>query len=257
MEYFSAQDALATALTFSNVQSQIVYRYHKEYNMGHRSFLKGALQRDFPLAAPCILKVSEIRKHQVTAELELTDGWYSITAKCDRLLTQHVNQGRLFLGMKVRITGAEFCGGSPGPPLEATKSTFVILNYNQTHPVKGRVTNLGRQGTFSIPITPISIGMPKGGYICKTVVTIIRKFPPLVWSKLPSGVTTFQTSRSAAISEKIFDKEITNAQAAAEDEIRTKEIEMCKSWLKIGKQGGMTKGGKMCHFYLKLRKTIM
>ena len=245
MEYFSVPEALGTFLTFSNVQSQIVHRYHKEYNLGQRSFLRGALQRDFPMATPCILKVSEVRKHQVTAELELTDGWYSITAKCDRLLTQHANQDRLFVGMKLRITGAELCGGSPGQPLEATKSTFIILNYNQTHPIGGPATALGKQRIAAIPIVPISTARPRGGTICKTIVTVLRIFPPLLWSKLPSGVTTFQTSRAAAMSEKIFDVEITNAQAAVEDELRMKELEMCKTWLKIGKQGGMTKGRRL------------
>lgn len=46
-------------------------------------------------------------------QLELTDGWYSLTAECDEVLSQLTRSGLLGPGSKLRICGAEL--RSPGP----------------------------------------------------------------------------------------------------------------------------------------------
>ena len=51
--------------------------------------------------------------------LELTDGWYSIPAAIDLPLTSLVHQGRIRVGDKLCVFGAEFLGSpDPAPPLQ-------------------------------------------------------------------------------------------------------------------------------------------
>jgi hypothetical protein len=54
----------------------------------------------------------------VCAEIEVTDGWYSVKARLDPVLTEYLRRGRLFVGQKLLVQGAELQGGvEPVPPL--------------------------------------------------------------------------------------------------------------------------------------------
>ena len=49
----------------------------------------------------------------------LTDGWYGIKAVVDRPLSAIIQRGRLGVGDKILVTGAELLGGQDGcAPLE-------------------------------------------------------------------------------------------------------------------------------------------
>lgn len=69
-----------------------------------------------------ILCVAEIRNPNI---MELSDGWYSIDAHCDQALMQLVEKKKIFVGVKLAISGAEL--GSPGPssPLEKGPDTYL------------------------------------------------------------------------------------------------------------------------------------
>jgi breast cancer 2 susceptibility protein len=51
------------------------------------------------------------------AIVELTDGWYSVNAILDHYLTNHLHRGQLFIGLKLRIFGAEIVGSGIYPSL--------------------------------------------------------------------------------------------------------------------------------------------
>lgn len=41
------------------------------------------------------------------AQIEVTDGWYGVTAVLDKKLTQALHKGKIFAGQKLRIYGAK------------------------------------------------------------------------------------------------------------------------------------------------------
>ena len=50
--------------------------------------------------------------------MELSDGWYGVTARLDSALSELLRRGRLFVGQKLLVQGCELCGGQePAPPL--------------------------------------------------------------------------------------------------------------------------------------------
>lgn len=63
------------------------------------------------------------------ATIELTDGWYAVKALLDPPLLALLKSGRLTVGKKIIMHGAELVG-SPGPcaPLEAPDSLMLKVN---------------------------------------------------------------------------------------------------------------------------------
>lgn len=57
--------------------------------------------------------------------LDLTDGWYQIPTQIDAPLSELVQSGKIFVGQKLCITGAELVGGDDAcPPLEVSVCLF-------------------------------------------------------------------------------------------------------------------------------------
>ena len=240
-------------LNYEAVKDALSRRYTKEYVEGKQSLLKGVLQRDVPFGTACVLKVAAVAinpsgsanrnathaKHASHANctLELTDGWYSIYAECDKEILALAQSKKLFVGQKVRIYGANLTSGSPGDPLEVVNETRIILAYNQIHPVSHR-TKLGAQREIH-PITPLSCINDRGGKVPRTVVSVLRVFPPMVWSKLPSGVSTFQLAAKAGKAEAALEGELERIFSQVKNEIEEEDLKICKSWLDEGKTGGI------------------
>lgn len=69
-----------------------------------------------------ILCVADIR---TTTILEMTDGWYSIDVHCDNALQQLIESNKIFIGVKLAISGAELVSPGPTTPLEKGADTFL------------------------------------------------------------------------------------------------------------------------------------
>lgn len=88
------------------------------------------MQDDTP-AKMMILCVVEIRTPNI---LELTDGWYSIEAHCDEALMELVGKKKIFVGVKLAISGAELISPGPTTPLEKDSGTYLkVLSINKIH----------------------------------------------------------------------------------------------------------------------------
>lgn len=109
----------------------IHFRYEREINLGHRSALKRILEQDDSPGRQMILVVASIipvtnegtlilsltdvvagmlnmiitgsRKYRLT----LTDGWYQIPAIADPRMEHAISIGRLAVGYKLSICGAQ------------------------------------------------------------------------------------------------------------------------------------------------------
>jgi hypothetical protein len=70
------------------------------------------------------------------AIIELTDGWHFINAQLDEVLTEHLAMGKIFVGLKLRIFGAQLVGlTQPTPPLELPPTAALQLYANGTSPL--------------------------------------------------------------------------------------------------------------------------
>lgn len=57
--------------------------------------------------------------------LELTDGWYFIRACCDAALKQLIANGKISIGVKLIVSGAELVSPGPTSPLEIGSDTYL------------------------------------------------------------------------------------------------------------------------------------
>ncbi|KAG6430718.1 hypothetical protein SASPL_108790 [Salvia splendens] len=106
-------------LTVSSVLEELLYRYEREVNHGHRSLIKKMLDGDVPPSSMMVLCISSVCEdhdpqcgnqsvpqeggYVNASRIELTDGWYAVKALLDEQLSQKLASKKLFLGQKIRF----------------------------------------------------------------------------------------------------------------------------------------------------------
>jgi hypothetical protein len=180
---------LGKYLTVDNVLKQLCYRYQREINNSNRSSLTKIYEKDESPSKLIILCVSSINNENKKITLELTDGWYSINTIIDIPLQNLVLNGKIFIGQKLQIIGAQLKQNENGiSPLD-DNSSFVnlIINYNGTKRAKNW-QKLGFQkyssSLFSVNLKSIS---NEGGIIPKLNIIIQKIYPILFLETLQNG----------------------------------------------------------------------
>eukprot|EP01119_Soliformovum_irregulare_P019187 TRINITY_DN6024_c0_g1_i4.p1 TRINITY_DN6024_c0_g1~~TRINITY_DN6024_c0_g1_i4.p1 ORF type:complete len:1593 (+),score=497.31 TRINITY_DN6024_c0_g1_i4:55-4833(+) len=205
-------------LTPGTVMSQLKLRYERDINRAQRSILKKILEKDDFPNVHMILCVSALEIEGENVKLELTDGWYCVKARLDANLEKHALLGKIYVGLKLRICGAELVGtGQPVTPLEVTSSTFLKLNSNSTRRAFW-FSKLGKQrGTF--PQTNLNALLKDGGMIPHITVIVQRQYPILFRETLPdkSSITRDEAEEENA-KAKFFDERARNFDRKKSDE---------------------------------------
>ncbi|XP_057378960.1 uncharacterized protein LOC130701035 [Daphnia carinata] len=212
------------ALTLSNVLEQLKYRYDKEIDHCQRSALRRIIEQDDTAAKTMILCVAEIQSSTV---LELTDGWYSIEAHCDSAMQQLIEKNKIFVGVKLVISGAELVSPGPSAPLEKGSDTYLKISANSTR----RARWDSKLGFYSKPLPfPIALAsiLPDGGVISHIQVHIIRVYPVTYMEKAPDGKTIFRGERqyrriteSAAVRyERMMEKVVEDIEREEDEQER-------------------------------------
>ncbi|KAL6228135.1 hypothetical protein ACLB2K_002089 [Fragaria x ananassa] len=199
--------ALGKFLTLPNVLEELKYRYEREVNHGHRSAIKKILEGDASPSSMLVLCISAIRtKHgpnietssgaenSSAAKVELTDGWYSVDAILDALLSKQLASGKLFVGLKLRIWGAGLCGWvGPISPLEVSREVMLRLHINGTY----RAHWDDRLGFCNRVGPPLAFKCIKsdGGLIPWTLVGVTRIYPVLYKERLSNGRSVVRSER--------------------------------------------------------------
>lgn len=117
-----------------------------EIDSSRRSAIKKILERDDSPAKTLVLCVSDITSSSTSisetsnnktngadtkkvAMVELTDGWYAVKAQLDPPLLALLKNGRLTVGQKIIMHGAELVGSPDAcAPLEAPDSLMLKVN---------------------------------------------------------------------------------------------------------------------------------
>uniref|UniRef100_A0A7S3K0R1 BRCA2 OB1 domain-containing protein n=1 Tax=Aureoumbra lagunensis TaxID=44058 RepID=A0A7S3K0R1_9STRA len=102
-------------LQFEKIVSRMDLRIEKELVLAHKPALKAIIQHDASSRRLIILCVSRVLGFEA---LELTDGWYAISATLDEALAYRVRTGAITVGTKLCICSARLEGG-PIDPIEA------------------------------------------------------------------------------------------------------------------------------------------
>ncbi|XP_021288995.1 protein BREAST CANCER SUSCEPTIBILITY 2 homolog B isoform X1 [Herrania umbratica] len=198
-------------LTISNVLEELKYRYDREVNHAHRSAIKRILEGDASPSTMLVLCISNIQSNSEpkmetnlvitngadnsgNAKVELTDGWYSMDAVLDVLLSKQLAAGKLFVGQKLRIWGAGLCGWvGPVSPLEASSAISLLLNINGTFRAHW-ADRLGFCKGVGIPLAFRCI-KSDGGPVPWTLVGVTRIYPVLYRERLSNGGSIVRSER--------------------------------------------------------------
>ena len=241
-------------LRFDIVLDQLQRRYEREHVMGHQSPLKAIVQREEPPSQVMVLLIADIvrgtedqgpdamdssakrrnalvtraRSQASRLELELTDGWYGIRARCDGPLQALLTSSKaIHVGAKIRVGGASL---HIDDAQDSSKDPCLHLLVNGVRPMPC-TAKLGRCRIRDRPtILPLGSLLP-GGPIGRTVLVILRKYPSLAWSQLPSGVRTFQTPSAAVAMQSRVHQDFEAIESAIRDEVHRREIARCKDIL--------------------------
>ncbi|KAK6120225.1 hypothetical protein DH2020_045916 [Rehmannia glutinosa] len=191
-------------LTPSNVLEELRYRYEREVNHGHRSSIKKVLDGDAPPSSMMVLCISSVGENHdpkfgdpsVSLEdsndrasrIELTDGWYSVKALLDELLSQKLASGKLFLGQKLR----------------ASQTTSLLLHMNGTYRCHW-AERLGFRKGAGVPLAFRCI-KDTGGAVPSTLVGVTRIYPVLYRERLSNGSFIVRSERVEAKALQLYNQ---------------------------------------------------
>jgi hypothetical protein len=221
------------ALSAKHVLERMMYRYEREINQMRRPVLRRVLERDSPSTIPMVLLVSAIRSFGMCfeeeneeneeekckrllypAEIEVSDGWYSVRAVLDDVLSSHLRANRIRVGSKMFVQNCQLNGTPEGEGVQPLKSEAykarLLLHSNSCRPCKWDA-KLGLQKVnLTVPLCSVRID---GGDVPRVLLRIDRHFPPVYRertfasrdddSNVDSAVPAFVTRREETeISER-------------------------------------------------------
>ncbi|XP_051142662.1 protein BREAST CANCER SUSCEPTIBILITY 2 homolog B-like [Andrographis paniculata] len=209
-------------LTVNNVLEELRYRYEREVNHGHRSAIKKILDGDAPPSSTMVLCISSIggnsnpnvghqygqlgkTSYDKDSKIELTDGWYSVKAQLDELLSQQLASGKLFLGQKLKICGAKLSSWlGPVSPLETSQQPCLHLHINGTYRCHW-AEKLGFCKNAGVPLAFRCI-KGTGGAIPSTLVGVTRIYPILYRERLSDTSFIVRSERMEAKALQLYNQ---------------------------------------------------
>ena len=165
------------------IYSQLCRRYKKEIVDCKWSSLHRILMREEQESRSMILSVTNIMGKNA---VELSDGWYTITAQLDHLLCLKLSLGKIFVGMKVCVSMCQLHNSRmPCHPLERDDAVYLALHYNGVFPAKFNA-KLGfkREG---VPLVGLPQVQPAGGIVPSTLVLIEKQYPLVFMERHEDG----------------------------------------------------------------------
>ncbi|KAL1529254.1 hypothetical protein AB1Y20_000208 [Prymnesium parvum] len=173
------------------VHRQLRHRYEREFLRAERPVLRKICEGDEVAACHMVLCVAAVAAAH--GAVELTDGWYSVWAKCDAPLQRQLARGRLTVGLKLRLCGTSRLGSLEHvPPWELEHSAekpLLQLHANGTrraqwHCRMGRCRERG----FRVSLDSLQ---PGGGQAPIVKAMVARVYGPRVSLPRPDGKRAF------------------------------------------------------------------
>ncbi|KAE8792571.1 Breast cancer type 2 susceptibility protein-like protein [Hordeum vulgare] len=259
-------------LTVPNVLDELKYRYDREVNNGHRSAIKKILEGNALPSLMMVLCISAIYSHpdvnkleaggpdgnensidnksllaakrNMSAHIELTDGWYALEASLDVALSEQLQKRKLSMGQKLRIWGASLCGWT-GPVSfhEASGTVKLTIHVNGSYRARwddplGFCMHFHYKTGYFILDPPLAFKCIKasGGRVPRTLVGVARIYPVLYRERLPEGRSVVRSERMERKALQLYQQRVSKI---AED-IMSEQDENCAD------TDGSEEGAKIC-----------
>ncbi|KAM9359601.1 breast cancer type 2 susceptibility protein [Symphorus nematophorus] len=203
-------------LTPEQVLLQLKYRYDVEVDHSRRPALRKIMEKDDTAAKTLVLCVcgvvsrghspkrhsdtktpgAEAKVENPSAVVWLTDGWYAIKAQLDEPLTAMLHKGRLAVGGKLIVHGAQLVGSQDAcSPLEAPESLMLKICANSSRPARWD-TKLGFHRDPRPFLLPVSCLYSNGGPVGCVDIIILRSYPIQWMERKPDGGVVFRSVRA-------------------------------------------------------------
>nr|XP_032813349.1 breast cancer type 2 susceptibility protein isoform X1 [Petromyzon marinus]XP_032813350.1 breast cancer type 2 susceptibility protein isoform X1 [Petromyzon marinus]XP_032813351.1 breast cancer type 2 susceptibility protein isoform X1 [Petromyzon marinus] len=201
-------------LTPEVVLLQLKFRYDVEVDGSKRSAIRKIVERDDVASRTLVLLVSKLTGADAASvpgppgppgpsgppepglALELSDGWYALPALLDAPLAALTRQGRVRVGHKLIVHGAELVGAQEAcPPLEAPPSLALKICANSTRRARwdARLGFYRNPGPFPLAVSSL---LAHGGAVGCVDVVVLRVYPLQWMEKLASGGYVFRSERA-------------------------------------------------------------
>ncbi|CAN9511619.1 unnamed protein product [Ophioblennius macclurei] len=201
-------------LSPQQVLLQLKFRYDLEVDHSRRPALRKILEQDDTAAKTLVLCLSEVvsrgrdlngshdadsKTPQTTpppAVVGLSDGWYQVRAQLDRPLSTMLRRGRLAVGTKLMVHGAQLVGSQEAcPPLEAPESLMLKISANSARRVRWDL----KLGFYKDPrpfLLPLSCLFHDGGPVGCVDLLVLRSYPLQWMERKADGGVVFRDARA-------------------------------------------------------------
>ncbi|XP_076002331.1 breast cancer type 2 susceptibility protein [Genypterus blacodes] len=228
-------------LTPEQVLLQLKYRYDVEVDHSRRPALRRIMEKDDTPAKTLVLCVcgvvtrddaknaqaADSKGENPAAVIWLTDGWYAIKAQMDGPLTAMLHKGRLAVGGKLIVHGAELVGSKDAcSPLEAPESIMLKICANSSRPARWDA-KLGFHRDPRPFLLPVSSLYSNGGPVGCVDVVLLRSYPTQWMERKADGGVVFRSTRAEEKEARRYDshkqKAMENLFAKVQAEVEKEE----------------------------------
>ncbi|XP_057695654.1 breast cancer type 2 susceptibility protein isoform X2 [Corythoichthys intestinalis] len=187
-------------LTPERVLLQLKYRYDVEVDRSRRPALRKILEKDDTATRTLVLCVCGVvspgQTENPRAVVRMTDGWYAVKAQLDEPLTARLREGRLAVGGKLVISGAQLVGSQDGcAPLEAPESLVLKIFANGSRPARWDAKLGFYKDPRPFPL-PLSSLYGNGGHVGCVDIVLLRTYPLQWMEKTSDGGVLFRSARA-------------------------------------------------------------
>jgi hypothetical protein len=219
------------------VLKQLVYRAQREGN-AERPFLRKVTEGDEGAGRLCVLYVSRLHHRTLpsgdedsTVAIELSDGWYSVPAQPDSVLSERIRSGRISVGTKLFISGMQLKGMENGPksPLELPPSAHLQIHANGCALARWDA-KLGRQPHYLSARFSKRLGViaASGGRVLRTTVLITRKYGIIKQITGSDGTKRFMSMKAADIEEQSHEAAFERFAEKAQRELMSEDADQIR-----------------------------
>lgn len=223
--------------TWDRVIADLKFRYHRECNHVKRSCLRLILEADASPARAMVLCVADILDSETAGggapqeprqgtssnggegfRVLLTDGWYGVETLLDPAFRSLASEGKLFVGLKLRVAGAQLI---PDPRVPGAETNFdgvmplerhdwvLRIPFNGVRRAYGdtKLGWLGMRSTFPVSLASLR---PQSGLLPQIRGLVLRVWPLQYlrkWSD-PSESGGAQSRRRNQKAEDLFQQSL-------------------------------------------------